>query len=198
MFISPSSLALSTTLSAPGSIPGNIHSASAYPFPDLLPLSTPLVSPPNQSSTPPSSYTYFSLGSRSPPTSEFPSTMPLSAAVVYPYYLKGFDVINPSSQSSSSVSAPSDSLGTTTDTQTSAVHEFAPSVFACLHFVHSILDNICDNRQSDRCSKHINNCCFLNRNGDIYQLTLLFIYKPALYVNLYDHIFYSGSRRDYY
>lgn len=100
MFISPSSLTLSSTVFASRTFSGNTHSTTVYPFPDSLPLSTLLAPPPDQSSTPPSSCTTFSPGSRSPPPSEFSSTMSPSGAVAYSYYLNWLDVIVPSSQSS--------------------------------------------------------------------------------------------------
>ncbi|KAG8216601.1 hypothetical protein J3R82DRAFT_6787 [Butyriboletus roseoflavus] len=120
MFISPSSLTLNSTVFASPTISGNIHSARPYPFPDLLPLSTLLAPPPDQSSTPPSSCTSFSPGPRLPPPSELSSTMPPSRTVRYPYDLNRRDVIIPSNQSTTSVSSASDLLGPNTDTSTSS------------------------------------------------------------------------------
>lgn len=99
MFISPSSPTLSSTVSASGTVSGNIYSARPFPFPDLLPLSTRLTPPPNQTLTP-SSYTYFPLGSRSPPPSELPPTMPPSGADGDRYYLGALDVVDSPGQSS--------------------------------------------------------------------------------------------------
>ncbi|KAF8438891.1 hypothetical protein L210DRAFT_2232379 [Boletus edulis BED1] len=117
MFVSPSSLTLNSFPA--GSTPASITSATAYPFPDLQPSSTPFAPPPNHSSIP-SSHTYSSPGSRSPP----PSPMP-PGAVIHPHYLSALSAIVLSSPPDPSTSPTSDSP--TTDTRTSAGFTFTPT-----------------------------------------------------------------------
>ncbi|KAF8137130.1 hypothetical protein EV363DRAFT_1394693 [Boletus edulis] len=111
MFVSPSSLTLNSFPA--GSTPASITSATAYPFPDLQPSSTPFAPPPNHSSIP-SSHTYSSPGSRSPP----PSPMP-PGAVIHPHYLSALSAIvlssppDPSSNSDLTASLTSRSAATT-------------------------------------------------------------------------------------